>query len=208
MSDADVRATGYVRHIPNLITVGRAGLAIPYFVILAASNHYLAMRFAAGLFIGSMVFDVVDGYLARRLGAETVLGRILDPVLDKVVICGSLVFCIAVSRGMLAPWMVVVVLTRELTVSALRGFIESQGTSFKATVTGKVKTASQCFAISAILIYAGMRSEPKWAEITTTALIWTMMTAVVISGVDYIARAARIIVGIGRSSEEGERPAA
>ena len=192
----------WLRHVPNLITVGRAVVAIPYFVVLAVSSAPVALRVSAGLFIGSMILDVVDGWLARRWHAESILGRILDPVLDKVVICGSLVLCIAVSRELLAAWMVVVVLARELSVSAIRAYIESQGINFKATVWGKVKTASECFAIGSILIYGGMRTNPQWARTTTIVAIWVMMAVVVFSGVDYALRAYRIIAELARRPEQ------
>ena len=205
MTEVEKGENAHLRHIPNMVTVGRAVLALPYFVLLALAPRLLAkggatgfavMRISAGLFIVSMVFDVVDGWLARRWQAESVLGRILDPVLDKVVICGSLVFCIGVSRGLLTPWMVVVVLARELSVSALRSYIESRGVDFKARASGKVKTASQCAAIGAILIYAGMASDPAWARTTTGTAVWFMLLMVVLSGADYLLRACRIISGL------------
>ena len=198
-----MRVRGFVRHVPNLVTAGRALLAIPCLALLSVSQDVVVVRVAAALFVSSMALDVVDGWLARSLKAESVLGRIMDPVLDKVVICGCLVLCIAVSRGLLAPWMVVVVLARELSVSALRGYIESQGVSFKATVWGKVKTASQCLAITAILVYGGLRGYPQWARIVGGTLVWVMMAVVVYSGADYALRACRIIPQLAESDGEG-----
>jgi CDP-diacylglycerol--glycerol-3-phosphate 3-phosphatidyltransferase len=180
-------------YVPNIITIGRAVVAIPYVVLLSISHSRLAIGIAAAIFIVSMVFDVIDGYLARKWNAETTLGRILDPALDKVVICGSLVLCIDVSHGMLYPWMVVVVLARELGVTALRSYLESRNVSFQAKVAGKLKTALECVAIGAILVNGATGDEVPVIHGFTLASIWLMLVIVLYSGVSYTTRAVKLL---------------
>lgn len=181
------------RYVPNIITVGRAVVAVPYVVLLSVSHSRLAIGIAAAIFIVSMLFDVLDGYLARKWNAESTLGRILDPALDKVVICGSLVLCIDVSHGLLHPWMVVVVLARELGVTALRSYLESQNVSFSAKASGKLKTALECVAVGAILVNGATGDELAVMHWFTVASIWLMLVIVVYSGISYTTRAVRMV---------------
>ena len=197
----------YLRHIPNLVTVGRAVLAVPCLVFLSVTRAHGFVLASAILFVVSMALDVLDGYLARRWQVESVLGRILDPVLDKVVVCGCLVLCIDVSNRALAPWMVVVILSRELGVSALRGYIESQGIDFKATVWGKMKTAFQCVAITTILFYGGLKDPPVWGKYLMHSLIWLTLAVVVWSGVSYAFRAWRLLSGLPKEAGSTEKAA-
>ena len=191
------------RYVPNIITVGRAVVAIPYVVLLSVSHSRLAIGIAAAIFIFSMLFDVLDGYLARKWNAESTLGRILDPALDKVVICGSLVLCIAVSHGLLHPWMVVVVLARELGVTALRSYLESKNVSFSAKASGKLKTALECVAIGAILVNGATGDAVPLIHWFTVFAIWLMLAIVVYSGVAYTTRAGRLVSQIVEDERDG-----
>ena len=189
--------SGWRRHVPNIITLGRAAAGVPYVVLLSITHSRTAVGIAAAIFIVSMVFDIIDGALARRWQVETTLGRILDPALDKVVICGSLVLCIDISGGLLLPWMVVVVLARELGVTAVRSYIESRGVSFQAKVSGKVKTALECVAVGAILVRGAMGNPVEgFPYFFTLASIWLMLAVVVYSGVTYTVRAVTLVSNI------------
>jgi len=180
--------------LPNWITVGRLGLAIVLFVILSLP---VSWGYAAGfvLFVIATGSDWVDGFLARRFGMVTVLGRILDPFVDKILICGTLVFLVADPRmhsrpELLQPWMVVVVLGRELLVTALRSWVEERGQDFSAQTAGKLKMVVQSVAGAAGLLFlaVGADTSPAWAWLywVVVASVWAMVAVTVYSGIVYI----------------------
>jgi len=143
--------------LPNQLTVSRLVLSVVLFVCIA----YQAYAAAFVLFVVAASTDWLDGFLARRYGLVTQLGRILDPFADTMIICGTFIFLAAVptvlesrpggqfvevSLSGIRPWMAVLVMGRELLVTALRSFIEQRGTDFSAGVSGKLKMVGQCEA--------------------------------------------------------------
>lgn len=206
MKEDKQRAEGARRHIPNLVTLARALLAVPYFVVLAFPGSPRAMKAAVALFIVSMAGDVLDGWLARRWNAESVLGRVMDPFIDKVVICGSLVYCINVPPGFVAPWMVVLILVREMGITSLRGYVESLGHNFKASVWGKLKTFTQCVAIVSVLVVGAMQREPAaWELVFARAAVWAMVAVVAVSGLTYLFRGLQM-ARAGRADSPPREP--
>src|SRR3954466_8445966 len=117
-------------NVPNQLTVARLILSVICFVFLAFDSYLGALI----LFSIAAGTDWVDGYWARRYGQVTQLGRILDPFADKIIICGTFIFLAAVpptitddSASEVTAWMAVLVVARELLVTALRGFFEERG---------------------------------------------------------------------------------
>ena len=110
-------------NVPNQLTTARLILSIALFVLIELGNrqqipsYYLA---AMVLFIIAAGTDWLDGYWARKYGQVTTLGRILDPFVDKVIICGTFILLAALPASGLTAWMAVVVVARELLVTALR----------------------------------------------------------------------------------------
>jgi len=88
----------------------------------------------------------VDGWYVRRFGQVSRLGRILDPLVDKVLVCGAWVL-LATPEGPIAPWMALVVVVRELVVTAVRAEMERAGHDFSAGLAGKLKMVMQCAAV-------------------------------------------------------------
>ena len=116
------RARPPVLNVPNVLTVSRLVLAIILFAFLA----YEWLATALVLFLIAASTDWLDGYLARKRGETTTLGRILDPFVDKVVVIGTFIFLLAIPADEtgLAPWMVTLVVARELLVTGLRSYLE------------------------------------------------------------------------------------
>src|SRR5437016_11601425 len=137
-----------VFNVPNQLTSIRLVLAIVMFVLIAY-EYYLA---GMCVFIVAAGTDWLDGYWARKYNQVTTLGRILDPFVDKIIICGTFIFLAAIPRSGMVPWMAVVVVGRELLVTALRSFLEQQGADFSATLSGKLKMVLQCVA-AALSLY-------------------------------------------------------
>src|SRR5271165_4867193 len=120
--------------LPNQLTASRLVLAIVLFVLIAWS-HWMASIF---VFAAAAVTDWLDGYLARKQGLTSALGRNFDPLVDKVLICGAYIFLMPVASSGLAPWMVTLVVARELIITSLRSFLENSGASFGADWLGKI----------------------------------------------------------------------
>src|SRR3954468_10769385 len=141
-----------VWNVPNILTIARLILSVFCFITLTF-DWYLTSLVLFAIAAGT---DWVDGFYARRYGQITQLGRILDPFADKIIICGTFIFLAAVpptitgdSASEVTAWMAVVVVARELLVTALRGFFEERGTDFSAKWSGKWKMVFQCAAVAA-----------------------------------------------------------
>ena len=140
-------------NLPNTITVVRCGV-VPILLLLPWFTGKTASQAIAWCFIVSALADVLDGWLARRGQQVTRIGKLLDPLADKLIVCTALIVLVAIPRipGW-ATWMVVVIVGRELAVTGLRGLASSQGQVMAATGYGKLKTFAQNFAIGALLFH-------------------------------------------------------
>ncbi|MCH7925139.1 MAG: CDP-diacylglycerol--glycerol-3-phosphate 3-phosphatidyltransferase [Planctomycetes bacterium] len=183
-------------------------MAIVFFVLLSQYSQrtpkFWMLDLAVVIFIVAAVTDAIDGYIARKRGLVTALGRVLDPFVDKVLVCGA--FIIFAGPGFVdadghnvtevTAWMVVVIVGRELLVTGLRGFSESRGKAFGASLHGKVKMWMQSIAAPAVLlIVAHEHSWPEatWPSITKKALVWAMVVVTALSAVQYIIRSRDIL---------------
>jgi CDP-diacylglycerol--glycerol-3-phosphate 3-phosphatidyltransferase len=177
----------------NVLTTGRLLLAVVLFVLIPCKWYGTA----AGLFVVAAATDWVDGWYARRYGQVTKFGRIFDPFVDKVIVCGTYVFLAAEPGSGIAAWMAVVVMGRELLVTALRSFIEQEGGDFSAQWSGKLKMAVQCVAAVASLLalyhqvtWAG-QPLPTWLAWGLPVAAWAAVAITVYSGVEYLWAASR-----------------
>src|ERR1700736_1358600 len=137
-----------VFNLPNQLTAARLVLGIVLFVLIEQALWVSCIV----VFALAAVTDWLDGYLARKQGLVSTLGRNLDPLVDKVVICGAYIFLLPERGAWLAPWMVTVVVGRELIITGLRSFMENRGASFGADWLGKIKMVLQCRALFAIFV--------------------------------------------------------
>jgi CDP-diacylglycerol---glycerol-3-phosphate 3-phosphatidyltransferase len=143
-------------NVPNTLSVGRIVLTV-FVCALIAYEQFIA---ALVVFAIAALTDALDGYLARRLGQTTAVGRQLDPLVDKVMVAAALIYLLTVKGSGLAPWMVAVIVVRELLIQGLRSLLEGQGRAFGAKWAGKLKTLFQCLAIGAILLCLGVQPSP------------------------------------------------
>jgi CDP-diacylglycerol---glycerol-3-phosphate 3-phosphatidyltransferase len=205
----DVRCPTLRINLPNQITLGRLGLSIVFIGLL---GQYQVVRsdprlldWCAGLFIVAALTDWLDGYLARRSNQVTTLGRILDPFVDKILVCGAFVvlsgpgFVDATGTNVtgVAPWMVIAIVGRELLVSSLRGFAEAQGLSFAASVYGKAKMTLQSTTAPLVLFYVAhpqtLLRNPSVAWILPV-MVWLTVIVTLLSMVTYLSRARRFLL--------------
>jgi CDP-diacylglycerol--glycerol-3-phosphate 3-phosphatidyltransferase len=147
-----------MKHIPNLLTALRLVLSLAMFaaLVVIASGGFPAIaawliRFMLAAFVIAAVTDFLDGWLARRWGVVSVAGAILDPIADKILVCGAILGLIAVG----APEMLLlggIILFREFAVSALREVLAPRGIKLPVTFLAKIKTTLQLVAIAAMMI--------------------------------------------------------
>lgn len=137
-------------NLPNLITYLRV-LVIPVFLWLVWRGDPLSSVLAASLFTLAAISDVLDGWLARRMNQVSVVGKLMDPLADKLIVTASLVML--AQMGRIEAWLVIVILSRELIVSGLRQIASSEGLVISASQGGKWKTALQLTGIIAVLVH-------------------------------------------------------
>ncbi|MDR2116854.1 MAG: CDP-diacylglycerol--glycerol-3-phosphate 3-phosphatidyltransferase [Planctomycetaceae bacterium] len=148
-------------NVPNTLTLFRVFFSIAVFYFTAMRDYDFCLFF----FVLATVTDFLDGWWARRFRQITIFGRVMDPFADKFLICGVFVCLVAIPELtsdviagypawlMLQPWMVIVIVGRELLVTSLRAFVESSGGDFSAKWIGKWKMAFQCVAVIACFLY-------------------------------------------------------
>jgi CDP-diacylglycerol--glycerol-3-phosphate 3-phosphatidyltransferase len=181
--------------VPNLLSLSRLPLAAGLCACLSFG------WWAAGLvtFCVAAATDWLDGWWARRYGPQTAAGRHLDPLTDKVLIGSAFIFLIRVPDAGIEPWMVAVVVVRELLVTGLRGIVEATGKTFGADWFGKLKTVLQCAVLVGVLLVKTLAAN-EWLTAAhptlsgvTTALVWAMLAATVGSALQYGWKAAKLL---------------
>ncbi len=174
------------RLLPNALTVLRLLLAGAFFATLNAyrypDHNTIWANVAVGVFIVAAITDALDGFLARRWGVVSTFGRIMDPFCDKVLVMGAFIYLagprfvvrewveagdfFTMATGVY-PWMVAVVLARELLVTGFRGEAESKGISFAASWSGKAKMILQSITIPLVIFlvvnFKTGRDDSAWA---------------------------------------------
>jgi CDP-diacylglycerol---glycerol-3-phosphate 3-phosphatidyltransferase len=136
-------------NLPNLLTMGRI-VMIPLCLFFLDRDTPQDGFWASMVFTAAAITDVLDGYLARKLGVVSVLGKLLDPLADKLIVMASLVWMVPMGR--IPAWVVVVLLAREISVTGLRSVAASEGVVISAGQEGKTKTALQMIGIIGLLV--------------------------------------------------------
>lgn len=136
-------------NLPNLLTMGRVAI-IPVVILLLDRGTPKDCVWAAIVYAAAAITDLLDGYLARRMNVVSLLGKFLDPLADKLLVMASLVYMMPMGR--IPEWAVVLLLAREISVTALRSIASSEGVVIAAGDDGKTKTALQMIGILALII--------------------------------------------------------
>jgi phosphatidylglycerophosphate synthase len=202
------------KQLPNQLTLARLVLAAVFFLALnqyryvGASNPHTFIIWTSMVLFGlAALTDWLDGYLARKWHVESRFGRIMDPVCDKVLIMGSFIylagprFVIPEAAAELQffnmitgvyPWMVVVVLARELLVTAIRGELEAEGVKFGANLWGKLKMILQSVMVPTVLllIWCDPIAHP-WLGWFRDFIVYLTVVVTIASGVPYVTAAIR-----------------
>jgi CDP-diacylglycerol--glycerol-3-phosphate 3-phosphatidyltransferase len=182
-------------HVPNLLSLSRVPLACALFA-LVTEELWLG---ALAVFLVACATDWLDGWWAREYGPLTLVGRNLDPLTDKILVCGAFVYLLQFPRTGVLPWMVTVVVCRELLVTGIRGMVEAAGQKFGADWFGKLKMGLQCAALIGVFLIEALRARAGTAgalavlEPVQLGLLWGALAATVGSGAQYVVKAARLL---------------
>jgi CDP-diacylglycerol--glycerol-3-phosphate 3-phosphatidyltransferase len=136
-------------NLPNLLTMGRIA-AIPLVLWLMSIDTRVSNFWAMWLYAAAAITDFIDGYLARKMGLTSLLGKFLDPLADKLIVLATLILMVQLER--VPAWAVVIIAARELSVTALRTLAIGEGVVIAASRGGKDKTAVQMVAVLALIL--------------------------------------------------------
>ncbi|MBK8258227.1 MAG: CDP-diacylglycerol--glycerol-3-phosphate 3-phosphatidyltransferase [Polyangiaceae bacterium] len=137
------------KNLPNLLTFARI-LMIPGVLVLLSQGNPRACLWAAVVYALAAITDALDGWIARRQGLVSVLGKFLDPLADKLIVAATLVWLVPMGR--IPAWAVVLLLCREITITALRSIASAEGIIIAAGDGGKAKTALQMVGIICLIL--------------------------------------------------------
>jgi CDP-diacylglycerol--glycerol-3-phosphate 3-phosphatidyltransferase len=206
-----------MKSLPNILTGSRLVMALFMFVAFAAaagavpyfSNRlepeaqFALQRWAVYAFVLAAVTDFFDGWLARKLNAESVWGAILDPIGDKVLVCGAILGLLSLGPQPMVVLPAGLILFREFTVSALREVGAGKGVKLPVTLLAKWKTTLQLTALAMELIVAawGAFSLPDGTdfragfEVAAHSLFWLATLVTLITGVQYWEQTRKALAG-------------
>ncbi|MFH1370402.1 MAG: CDP-alcohol phosphatidyltransferase family protein [Planctomycetota bacterium] len=188
-----------LKQVPNILTFGRLVLTVVFLAMLlylpcVSADRTLFIDVAFAIFVIAGLTDIVDGPIARKLNVASKLGRMLDPLADKVLVCGAFVcFAIIGRPEFLFDWspktldiirwsVAVVLIAREGYVTILRHVMEARGVDFRAVASGKIKMLIQSFAIGTVLVKSAYVRTATWGYWFTAIVFIVMLIVTVVSG--------------------------
>ena len=216
------------QQLPNTLTVARLLLAAAFFGALNAyrfpDTNIAWGNVAIVFFILAAITDALDGYLARRWHVESTFGRIMDPFCDKVLILGAFIYLagprfiveerivegdsVFVMATSVYPWMVVIILARELLVTGIRGLVEGEGMAFKTSWSGKAKMILQSIIVPIVLCLVINFNPAKyaWSDWICMVLVYLTVVVTVWSGIPYITGLPKLLKQKREAVEGSSQP--
>jgi len=176
-------------NLPNLLTFLRIGM-VPAVLFLMGKGSRQMSFWAAMVYTLAAITDALDGWLARKRNLISVLGKFLDPLADKLLVLATLVYMVAF--GYVAPWVVVLIIARELSITTLRTIAISEGVVIAASDSGKEKTAVQMVAIFMLIMYHTYSVDFFVVEVTASFhivgvyLLYVSLVLAFLSGGEYV----------------------
>jgi len=192
-------------NLANKVTVARFFIAVLFFVVFEVwaipqsrrpGGFPWAIDASLVLFLTAAISDFLDGHIARKYNIVTDFGRVTDPFVDKIVVCGAFVLFLGQEdlARLMPGWMVVVIIAREFLVNSIRSLMEAKGIPFGATFWGKQKMVLQCICIGSALLYLAHLRGQAWAETIVAALFWITTLSTVASGVVYVIQGRAVFL--------------
>lgn len=188
-------------NVPNALTLFRIFL-VPILVTIILTRFEGKEWIGVGVFLLAALTDFVDGWLARRWRQVTPLGKLLDPMADKLLIAGAFIALIEV--GGVPSWMVVVIIAREFAVTGLRGIAAERGVTIAASWFGKIKMGVQVACVCVLLLSRPHAPAGDVAEIVSPfarGFLWATVLVTVASGIEYFVGFRKVLE---HGDDEGE----
>jgi CDP-diacylglycerol--glycerol-3-phosphate 3-phosphatidyltransferase len=173
---------------PNLLTLFRIA-AVPIIIILMLFPNRICVFLAALVFSAAAINDYLDGFYARKRNMVTTLGKVMDPVADKLLVSSA--FIMLAALHWVPAWMVCIIIGRELAVTGLRNIIAGKGEDLSASNLGKFKTGFQIAAIIPLMIhypFLGLN-----VQAIGNLFLWGALVFTIWSGADYFIRSRRLM---------------
>ena len=210
-------------NLPNQITLARLILSVVFFALLSqysqrrADEQAWLLDASALLYLIAAGTDFFDGYLARKYGLVTALGRVMDPLVDKVLVCGTFIlfagagFADELGRSVtgVQSWMVIAIVGREMLVTGLRGYNETVGVNFGASIFGKLKMWTQSITAIVVLIVtarAGRSISNATALTVNSIVVWLTVTVTIASAMQYVYQSRHILEDVSDQDDHGSAP--
>lgn len=173
-------------NLPTQLTLIRISL-VPLVVVFLISSTWGSSLIAAAVFVTASLTDWLDGVIARRRHQETTLGKLLDPVADKLLVTAALLSLVQI--GTVPAWIVLLIIGREFAVTGLRGIAASVGMHVPSSELAKHKTALQYVAVTLLILERSVPDTvmPDYSYLSRGAL-WAALILTMVSGVDYFVR--------------------
>lgn len=179
-------------NLPNKLATLRIILVVPFVIFLSlalevSDNTAVSMTmrvFAAIIFVGASITDYYDGKIARKYNLITNLGKLLDPLADKILVISALVTLAKFSQ--ISLWFVIVIIFRELMITGLRSIVAAEGVVIAAESLGKWKTATQMIALTLIILI-------PFSFTINNILLLTPLILTVVSGVEYVIKCKNVL---------------
>lgn len=179
-------------NLPNKLAILRIILVVPFVIFLSLALEvsdntavYMTMRvFAAIIFVGASITDYYDGKIARKYNLITNLGKLLDPLADKILVISALVTLTKFSQ--ISLWFVIVIIFRELMITGLRSIVAAEGVVIAAESLGKWKTATQMIALTLIILV-------PFSFTINNILLLTPLILTIVSGVEYVIKCKNVL---------------
>lgn len=170
-------------NLANLLTLARI-LLIPVFVVLFSSPTPKRSLVAALVFVVAALTDLLDGYVARRRGQITKLGKLLDPIADKLLVLSGLILLVQFDR--VAALVAILIIAREVAVTGMRAIAASEGIVLAAETIGKWKMTAQVVAIVLLILESSMLSLTRPLHLLGTGLLYLALILALVSGGQYL----------------------
>ena len=185
--DRKTQIMEWMRH-PNSLTLFRVGAA-PLLIVLLLFDNKACSILAALIFSVAAITDYFDGYVARRYDLVSTMGKIMDPLADKLLVSTAFIMMISLDR--VPAWMICIIIGRELAVTGLRNMVTDRGEDVSASSLGKLKTVFQIAAIIPLLIHYPIFGINF--QVLGYWLLWVAMIITLWSGIDYFMRYRRML---------------
>ena len=175
--------------VPNILTACRFAIVPVLLFMLRPGRADIVALAAFFLFLAGALTDLADGYLARKYGIESVLGKLMDPLADKMLVATPLIMLIPMGR--IPAWVSLLIISRELAVTGLRGLAAASGIVVSASGLGKIKSVFQYTALCILIFPLGFLPLPFLHDLGRI-ILYVSLLLTLWSGLDYFVRLQKI----------------